>query len=347
MPAGGMAAEPDPYLEKLETRTATAILGELGSGPGQLNYPRGIAVDEAGNLFVADSENHRVVRFSPSGESFSWGDLCDLAGEIIPAGCTDPDGDGPLPAGPGMFNSPWDIATDTRGRVYVADTWNHRIQVFDGDGTFLGQWGDATLVDADASPGGRQGSRYGFYGPRGIAVSSGGIAYVADTGNERILAYQIVEDESGNIRAEYLFQWGTMGPAPGEFLEPVGIAVDAAGRVYVADTWNQRIQVFAPDLDGSISPEPVVTWDVTGWESTSLDNKPYLAVGPGTQVYFAVPERHYVAATDTGGNVLTVWGQYGTDWTSFQLPTGVAVDAQGQVYVSDAGNGRVLIFTVP
>lgn len=347
LPAGGVAPEPDPYLENLAPRTAATFLGSAGSGPGELNFPRGIALDAAGNLYVADSGNHRVVRFDASGESSSWGGFCDLSGETLSDECLDPDGDGPLPAAPGRFNSPWGIAVDAQGRVYVADTWNHRIQVFDAEGTFLGHWGTATLVDVETNPGGRQGNLYSFYGPRGIAVDEAGRAYVTDTGNERVLVYEITEDESGQIQAEFLYQWGMMGPAPGEFLEPVGIAVDLTGRVYVADTWNQRIQVFAPGLDGVISPEPAVTWEVTGWENTSVDNKPFLAVGPGSQVFFTVPERHFVAATDASGDILAVWGQYGTDLASFNLPTGVAVDAQGRVYVSDAGNGRVLVFTVP
>jgi uncharacterized protein (TIGR03663 family) len=344
LPAGGTTGATDPYIEKLTSRTAVRVIGSAGNGPGQLSYPRAIALDQAGNLYVADSGNNRVVRFDTAGQSSAWGGFCDLS---TGQGCIDPDAAGPQPLGAGQFYEPWGIAVDAQGRVYVADTWNHRIQAFDANGRFLGQWGETVLVDADSDPRGRAGAPYGFYGPRGLAVDSQGHVYVTDTGNERVLVYDIAQETDGTVTAAYWYQWGTMGPAEGQFLEPVGVAVDPAGRVYVADTLNGRIQVFAPGSDGQVSPQPAVTWKVTGWDSPSRENKPFLAVSPGGQIYFPVPERNYVAATDGTGKILTVWGAAGTDLASFTMPVGVAVDAQGQVYVSDSGNGRILVFTVP
>jgi uncharacterized protein (TIGR03663 family) len=346
VPTGGLAGAIDPYIEKLTTRQAVQSLDSTGTGSGPLSYPRGIALDADGNVYVADSGNNRIVVLNALGSSFSWGSFCNLTTEAK-EGCVDPDGDGPLPLGAGQFNEPWGIAVDaTRGYVYVADTWNHRIQAFDTTGQFLGQWGDGMLVDADFAPGGRPNTPYGFYGPRGVAVDGEGRVYVTDTGNERVLVYQ-VEALDGQIRGSYSYQIGTMGPDLGQFLEPVGVAVDASGWVYVADTLNGRVQVFAPNAAGVLSSTPVANWPVTGWDSTSRENKPYIAVGPGGQVYFAVPERHYVASTDNTGKVLTVWGGSGSDLATFDIPIGVAVDAQGQVYVSDSGNGRVLVFAVP
>ncbi len=343
LPTGETGAT-DPYLAKLTTRSAVRVIGSPGSGVGQLNYPRSIALDDEGNLYVADSGNHRVVRFDPQGESIAWGSFCSLE---TGQGCLDPDGPGPQPLGAGQFFEPWGIAVDAQGRVYVADTWNHRVQVFDGDGRFLGQWGEGKLVDAETDSRGRSGTMYGFYGPRGLAVDRRGHVYLTDTGNERVLVYNIARDADGQVEATYWYQWGTMGPEEGNFLEPVGIAADSAGRVYVADTLNGRIQVFASGGSAQLAPLPAVTWQVTGWDSTSQQNKPFLAVSEGGQVYFPVPERSYVAATDDKGEVLTVWGGSGSDLASFNLPVGVAVDAQGQVYVSDSGNGRILVFTVP
>ncbi|MBN1485667.1 MAG: hypothetical protein JXA37_13215, partial [Chloroflexia bacterium] len=92
---------------------------------------------------------------------------------------------------------------------------------------------------------------------------------------------------------------------------------------------------------------PAASWEVTGWDSTARENKPYIDVSPGGQVYFTVPERHYVVGTDAAGNVLAVWGGYGTDLSSLSMPTGLAVDSMGQVYISDSGNNRVLRFVVP
>jgi uncharacterized protein (TIGR03663 family) len=339
LPAGGTAAAADPYLEELAQRPAAQVLAA-----GQLAFPRGIALDQSGNLFVADSGNQRIAVVDPQGQLSFWGSPCMLD---TGSGCMDLDGEGPLPLGAGQFNEPWGVAVDPEGRVYVADTWNHRIQVFDQTGQFLGQWGEGRLVDAEIDTRGRAGTPFGFYGPRAVAVDLEGRVYVADTGNERIMAYTIGTDAEGNVTADFFQQWGTMGPEEGQFLEPVGVAVDASGRVYVVDTLNGRVQAFAPGTDGFVDPIPAATWEVTGWDSTSRENKPYIATGPGGQVYFTVPERHYAAVTDGGGDILAVWGGYGSNQSSFNLPIGVAVDEQGRVYVSDSGNGRVLVFTVP
>ncbi len=347
LPSGSVAASTDPYIEKMVQKPSDMVLGTAGSGPGQLSEPRGIATDSNDNLYVADAGNDRIVRFNPQGQDFEWGSACALDSG---AGCVDPDGNGPLPLGAGQFNEPWGVATDAKGRVYVADTWNHRIQVFDQDGNFLGQWGDARLVDAEADPLGRQGTPLGFYGPRGVAVDAQGNVYVTDTGNERVLVYSIQETSDGKIQASFEYQWGTMGPEEGNFLEPVGITVDRSGRVYVADTLNGRVQVFAPGLDGQIDPVPVTTWQVGGWtasDSTARDNKPFLAVSPGGQVVFPVPERHYLAVTDNAGKILTAWGGFGADLSTFNLPVGVAFDSKGRVYVSDSGNARIMLFTLP
>ncbi len=338
LPTGGAAGPANPYAEKFERRTAGRILGS-----GELSYPRALALGPEGDLYVADSGNHRIVRFDAQGQVSSWGSYCALDSGT---GCLNPDGAGPIPLGAGQFNEPWGVAVDAAGRVYVADTWNHRIQVFDREGAFLGAWGEGRLIDAEMDPRGREGALMGFYGPRGLAVDAEGRVYVTDTGNERVLVYTIAETAEG-VQAEYLYQWGTMGPEKGQFLEPVGIAVDASGRVYVADTLNERVQVFVLTGDGSVLPEPVQTWEVAGWGSTSRENKPYLATDPAGQVYFVVPESHYVVVASGTGEVRSVWGGFGDEEGSFNLPIGIAVDAQGQVYVSDSGNGRVMVFSLP
>jgi len=308
------------------------------------NPPRKpIAAGPQGYLYVADSGNHRVVRFDAQGQSTEWGSNCILE---TGAGCVRAEGV-ELPLGAGQFNEPWGIAAGPSGHVYVADTWNHRIQVFDANGKFLGQWGTGRLVDVGDDPSLRQSNPYGFYGPRGVAVDRQGNVYVTDTGNERVMVYQVSFGLDGSASTDFWYQWGSTGPETGQFLEPVGIAVDAAGRVYVADTWNLRVQVFAPGSDGKVDPRPEATIQVTGWESDSRENKPYIAVDPGGRIYFTVPDRSYVAVVNLSGKVLAVWGGYGTDLSSFTLPIGVAVDSAGKVYVSDSGNGRVLTFEMP
>ncbi len=119
-----------------------------------------------------------------------------------------------------------------------------------------------------------------FWGPRGIAVDSQNRVYVTDTGKQRVVVF----DNLGN----YITQFGSRGMVVGQLDEPVGIAVDAEGKVYVADTWNNRVQVFSPNEDGTIFTS-VLTWDVDAWTTDSLDNKPFLALGPDNQVSLPTP----------------------------------------------------------
>lgn len=222
----------------------------------------------------------------------------------------------------GRFSEPWGVAVSPDGEVAVADTWNHRIQVFDAQGNWLRSWG--VFGEADARGGGTL-----LYGPRDVAYDAEGNLYVSDTGNKRIVKY----DAEGTV----LGVIGGAGAEPGQMQEPVGIAIDAEGRLYVADTWNRRIQVFSADL--TFERE----WPVVAWDGMSVVNKPYLAVHEG-RVYVTDPEGYRVIVYDLSGAVLDVWGQYGSDLSAVNLPTGITVDAQGRVLVADSDNHRILMF---
>jgi DNA-binding beta-propeller fold protein YncE len=202
----------DPYVNKFISLTPEKFFGAAGTLDGQFTSPRGIAVGLDGSIYVADSRNHRIQRFSASGEWLSsWGTYASVDAGEAPGG---------------TFNEPWGIAVGPDGSVYVADTWNYRIQKFTSDGKFVTMWGKPGTADSPTT----------FWGPRGIVVDKNGHVFITDTGNNRVVIF----DDQGN----YLNQFGINGINPGEFDEPVGLAVDSSGRLYVVDTWNQRIQVF-------------------------------------------------------------------------------------------------------
>ena len=294
----------DEYVEKWEQRQALATWGYRGNAPGQFNGPRGVTTDAEGNIYVADTYNHRVQVFGPDGAFLrQWGS------------------EGVLP---GQFKEPWGIGVAPNGDVYVADTWNHRIQVFDREGKLLRAWGQFGEV---ASP---YDSPALFYGPRDVAFAPDGSFYVSDTGNKRVIKY----DANGQMVAVA----GGLGDAEGQMQEPVGIAYSPEGVLYVADTWNQRIQAFDADLYFLRS------WPVYAWEGMSVVNKPYLAVDAEGHVYATDPESYRIIEFDSEGKVIAVWGQYGSDLSSMNLPTGIAIDPQGRVIVTDAENHRLLIF---
>jgi predicted membrane-bound mannosyltransferase/DNA-binding beta-propeller fold protein YncE len=306
----------DPTEGKYTPLAANLILDITQQNPVILNAPRSLAFAADGTFYVADSRNHRILHLDEQGNTLhEWGSYADGVN---------------TPAGPGTFNEPWGVAVGPDGSVYVSDTWNHRVQRFTADGRFLTTWGTFGQGETPES----------FYGPRGLAVDAKGRVYVTDTGNKRVVVF----DANGN----FLTQFGSAGFGPGEFDEPVGIAIDRNGVVYVADTWNQRIQVFLPvDVENILTFIPHMQWDVYGWFGQSLDNKPFIAVDNNLHVFITDPEGFRVIEFDREGEVVRTWGEYGNTQTSFGLASGIAADADGNIWVTDGAFNRILRFRLP
>jgi uncharacterized protein (TIGR03663 family) len=322
-PLGSFELPADPYAEVQVELGIVREWGELGVDLGQFNHPRGLAVGPQGDVYVVDSDNHRVQVFDDQGTFLrAWGSRCDLS---TGQGCVDPDGDGPLAPGDGQFLEPWGVAVSGDGRVYVADTWNHRLQVFDSGGAFQAKWGSYGQTATEA---------YHLYGPRDVAVDSAGRVFVTDTGNKRVVVY--------DLEGRLLRQWGGAGTGPGQFEEPVGLAaapangLNADGLLYVADTWNQRIQAF--DGQGVL----LWQWPVEAWYGDSVTNKPYLAVDSQRRLYITDPEGSLVAVFSSQGALVATFGQHGHDAGAFSLPTGIDLDASGHIYVADTNHHRIV-----
>jgi predicted membrane-bound mannosyltransferase/DNA-binding beta-propeller fold protein YncE len=319
---GGGAVAEDPCEKLKQAVSAESVWGGTGEAAGLFRGPRDAAVGPDGSVYVVDWGNSRIQKFDPAGNLLlAWGAPSDPNQAV---------------AAPGTFKEPWGVAVGPDGSVYVADTWNHRIQKFDADGVFITMWGHAeyNADDISALP------FDGFYGPRAIAVDEQGRVFVADTGNMRVVIF----DGNGNG----LSVIGGHGFDPGLFDEPVGLALGPDATLYVADTWNQRIQAFRrdPNTDEYLFDRE---WPVAGWYGKSLWNKPYLDMDAQGRLYVTDPEGYRVLVFDEGGQCLAAWGDFGADTSAFALASGIAVDAQGYIYVSDADfgeqlNNRVLKF---
>jgi uncharacterized protein (TIGR03663 family) len=309
----------DPYEAGTVSLAADQIFSSDRYSPPGLNAPRSIAVGLNDDLYVADSRNHRILHIASDGSLLNqWGSFADiLAGEA------------PI----GTFNEPWGVAVGPDGSVYVTDTWNHRVQKFTKDGRPIkswGQYGQPSLENAASSS--------FLWGPRGIAVDAQGRVFVADTGNKRIVIF----DKDGN----YITEFGTGGFDPGQFDEPVGIAIAPSGTVYVTDTWNQRIQAFIPNATGDFYV-PTIQWDVNGWFGQSLDNKPFIAVGANEHVFVTDPEGYRVIEFTSSGEFVRAWGAFGSGPEEIGLAAGIAIDKLGFIWVTDAGNNRILRYRLP
>ncbi len=280
--------------------------GVLNGANGEFNGPKNLAFAPDGSMYVLDTNNHRVQKF-------------DAARNFVKEW-------GSQGAAPGQFNEPWGIAVAKDGTVYVADTWNHRIEKFDKDGNFLAQWG----VFGDVGTAWDE-NLLQLYGPRAIAIDGDGNLWVSDTGNERMIQF--------SPTGEPLDVYGGVGGEIGQFLEPVGLTIDTQGNFYVADTWNNRIQVFDKDF------EPLRQIQVQAWDSQSVVNKPYIAVDSEGNIYVTDPEGFRIIKYSSDGKVRAVWGLPGSGLGEMQLPTGISINAENEIFVADSGNNRVLIFS--
>ncbi|PWH16064.1 MAG: hypothetical protein DDG59_10440 [Anaerolineae bacterium] len=314
---GSMPAEAnlpaDPYEGKQANVKPDKIIGGSGSEPGRFQRPRDLAIAADGSLYIVDTDNHRVQHLDSNGNVLHiWGTFGDATTMDAPGG---------------TFNQPWGIAVDQAGFVYVADTWNHRIQKFTAEGQFVTQWGYFGQAETPTA----------FWGPRDIAIDAQNRLFISDTGNKRIVVF----DSEGN----YLAAYGKAGLLPGEFDEPVGLAFGPDGRLYVADTWNQRIQVFS--IDDQLNFIFQNSWEIFGWYGQSLDNKPYLAVDNQNFVYCTDPEGFRILQFNANGDFIQYWGEVGTVAGSFSLPASLAIDPNGGIWITDAGSSQILHFSIP
>lgn len=310
-PAVSSEAQTDPYQKGILPLNPDLVIGQ----PGELAAPRGIAVAPDGTIYVADSRNNRIIHYDAQGKQINaWGTFADISKGQAPGG---------------TFYEPWGVAVGPDNSVYVADTWNHRIQKFTADGKFVKEWGYFGQGDKPEA----------FWGPRDIKFDSAGRLYVTDTGNKRIAIF--TQD------GQFVTQFGTAGVDLGQFDEPVGIAIDSKNTVYITDTWNQRVQSFIPDQTAS-SFAPSANWQISGWYGQSVDNKPYIAASPDDHVLLTDPEAARILEFDSKGQFTRGWGEYKTsDSDALPIYSGIIVDSNGQAWVSDAANNRVLRFKLP
>ncbi|MFE6522486.1 RICIN domain-containing protein, partial [Streptomyces sp. NPDC057794] len=213
--------------------------GDDGSAASaRLNYPRGVAVDSDGSVYVADTGNHRVRKITADGT------ISTFAG----TGTAGFSGDGAA-ATDAQLDHPYGVAVGGDGIVYIADHDNHRVRKITADGTistFAGTGESGFEGDDGAADAAR------LNGPHAVAVDSTGAVYIADTDNHRVrkvTADGTISTFAGTGQGDFSGDGGAADAARLNF--PVAVALDSADRLYICDQHNHRVRRVA--LDGTIS----------------------------------------------------------------------------------------------
>ncbi|XP_064613928.1 RING finger protein nhl-1-like [Liolophura sinensis] len=221
--------------------------------------------------------------------------------------------------GQNQFTWPRGVAVHTvTNDILVADSSNHRIQVFDDCGRFV--------------------RTIGSYGQRegeidclaGITVNSAGDIIIADRYNQRVQVF----DSNGQFKSTF----GAEGSEDSELNYPWGVACDQQGNIYVCDKENHRVQVFR--ADGTFLRK----FGQLGSRPGQFENPSYIAVNHNGKVYVTDSNNHRVQVFDENGAYLFMFGVQGTQRGQVKYPKGIAIDEQGFVLVADSGNNRVQVF---
>jgi uncharacterized protein (TIGR03437 family) len=314
--------------------TAVSYLGD-GSIPERVRFRQASAIarDGVGNLYIADTSNHRVRKITPDGDTLT------VAGNGLPGFS----GDGG-PAVGAQLNNPIGVAVDPRGNLYIGDTGNSRIRKVDAAGNITTIAGTGMRGHA---PDGTTATQGDLDAPAWLAVAGDGTLFFSEPGRHTVRTVTtngLLGTVAGTGTRGF---WGDGGAAFSAGLDtPQGIALDAGGNVYIADSGNHRIRrVAAPSPYGppliSTVPDP----------NSAIWRRPLgLAMASDGALFVTDADDARVYRIDGAGSILTVAGT-GVDSfagesglaldVALSNPSGLAIDATGAVYLVDAGNSRI------
>jgi DNA-binding beta-propeller fold protein YncE len=262
----------------------------------------GVAVDRQDNVWVFNRGRHPVIQLDKNGNMLqAWGE--------------------------GIFNSSHGIRVDNDGNVWTIDVKGHAVMKFTPAGRLLMFLGRQT-VPGRPSTAGNNDSKDAFNEPTGIAFTPNGDFYISDGYvNSRVIKF--------NRDGEYLTHWGRKGTGDGEFNLVHDVTLDPAGRVYIADRTNQRVQIF--DASGKFLGKWTDIGAPWGLQYVTRENAIYMCDGLNNRV----------VKLNLEGQILGVLGSWGKIPAKLDFAHNIAVDSTGAIYVAEIKNWRVQKFAVP
>jgi len=309
--------------------------GAAGSADGigassSFSRPTGVALDAAGNTYVADQYNHKIRKITPTGVVTTFAG----SGTVGSA-----DGTGTAAS----FNLPFGLTVDAAGNVYVADSGNNKIRKITPAGVVSTFAGSGVQGAADGSA-----TTASFYFPTGVKLDTSGNLFVADFSNHKIRKILPTGDTSTFAGS------GSTGSADGtgtaaSFFDPVGIEMDAAGNLYIADKSNQKIRkITAAGLVSTFAGSGSIGTADGASNVASFKYPQGVAIDRFGQIYVADGSNNLIRKISTSGVVSTLAGSgiAGADEAAgtsarFSLPINLTVDSDLNVYVADYFNNKI------
>ena len=319
----------------IATVAGNGLPGYSGDGGAATNagltFPNGVAVDASGNLFIADGNRIRKVDIN--------GIITTVAGKGLPGYS----GDGSA-ATNAILYLPSAVAVDAIGNLFIADAGNYRIRKVDRNGIITTVGGGGTNYPGD----GGAATNARLSNPDGVAVDSSGNLFIADGDNQRIRKVETngtITTVAGN---EFYGYYGDGGPATNASLTtPTSVAADAFGNLFIAD--GNRIRKVNPS--GFIATVAGgVIGDGTAGTNASLTSPSGVAVDASGNLFIADTGNSRIRKVGINGVITTVAGNGYKGYTgsgvaainaSFNSPSGVAVDATGNLFIADTYNNRI------
>jgi streptogramin lyase len=319
-----------PYTFQVTAGTPGVPGSSDGTGAAaRFSHPYGMAIDSSGNIYIADKNNDIIRKMTPAGVVTTLAGLAGTTGFV--------DGTGSA----AEFNRPNDVAVDSSGNVWVADTGNNTIRKITPAGvvtTPLGTPGSTGSTDGT-------GPAALFAGPSGICIDGSGNMYIADTGNSIIRKVVI----STAISTTYMGTAGSVGYADGtgvgaQFNNPIGITIDSGGNLYIADTNNNVIRkVTSSAVSSTLAGSSTASGFTDGTGVFALFNSPRgVAVDSTGNVYVTDSANSTIRKITPTGIVSTLAGTPG-DFANvpgtgasalFDEPIGIVINSSGTLYVS-------------